>query len=85
MCLGGMPRPRIDALTAGRRLPVPRDLLPALLQWLRAIAVVAPWRQECAIAGPQSLETNRALPAKGRWDGAAGAERWAAPRWPSGL
>jgi hypothetical protein len=82
MCLGGMPRLRIDALTAGRRLPVPRDLLPALLQWSRAIAVVAPWRQECAIAAPQSLETNRALPPK---DGAAGAERWAAPRGPSGL
>ena len=50
------------ALRAGRRLPVPRDLLPALRRWLSAIAVAAPRQQTRAIAGPQRLETNRAVP-----------------------
>jgi len=52
------------ALRAGRRLPVPRDLLPVLRRRLWAIAIAAPRRQERVIAGPHRLETNLALPPK---------------------
>jgi hypothetical protein len=66
------------ALPAGyRRLPVPRDLLPAVLPLLKAIVVAAPQRQGLAIAEPQRLETDRALPLKDV--GTARRERDAAP------
>src|SRR5262249_23257919 len=46
------------------RLPVARDLRRALLRLSRAIVVVAPRRQDRAIAEPQRRETDRALPLK---------------------
>src|SRR5215470_2146565 len=65
------------ALRAGYRLPVTRDLLPALLRLLRAVAVAAPRRPEGAIAEPQRRETDRALPLQDA--GTARRERDAAP------
>lgn len=50
------------ALRAGYRLLVLRGLRAALRQWLRAVAVSAPRRQEHAIAEPQCLEASLVLP-----------------------